>query len=139
MFERTTRRYEKPSFGLDSTIVDGETVAVTEEVVWQRPFCRLVHFKRAIEPSRPRRTPKVVLVAPMSGHFATLLRGTVETFLPNHEIYITDWQDARDVALSGGSFDLDDYVDYMQDIFRHFGGGVHGSPSVSRRFRCWPP
>jgi poly(3-hydroxybutyrate) depolymerase len=125
VFERTTRRYEKPTFGIDKTDVDGVTVGVTEEVVWQRPFCRLVHFKRAIDPARTEQDPRIILVAPMSGHFATLLRGTVETLLPNHEVYITDWQDAHDVPAIAGSFDLDDYIVYMQDMFRHFGGNVH--------------
>ena len=125
VFERTTRRYEKPVFGIPETEVDGLPVAVTEEVVWQRPFCRLVHFKRNIEPARAGKDPRIMLVAPMSGHFATLLRGTVETLLPNHEVYITDWQDARDVPMRAGAFDLDDYIIYMQDLFRHFGGDVH--------------
>ena len=123
VFERMTRRYDKPSFGVTSTMIDGESVDVTEEVVWQRPFCKLVHFKRATR--TPVDQPKLLLVAPMSGHYATLLRGTVETFLPNHEVYITDWQNARDVPISAGSFDLDDYIDTMSDIFRHFRGDVH--------------
>jgi poly(3-hydroxybutyrate) depolymerase len=125
VFERTTRRYDKPSFGVHTTKVDGNVVGVSEEVAWQRPFCRLVHFKRDIAPERAARDPRLLLVAPMSGHFATLLRGTVETFLPTHEVFITDWQDARDVPLSAGGFDLHDYVDYMGDLFRHFGGDVH--------------
>ncbi len=125
VFERTTRRYDKPQFGIASCLVDGNEVAVTEEVVWQRPFCRLIHFKRDLPAERAGRDPRLLLVAPMSGHFATLLRGTVQTFLPDHEVYITDWQHARDVPLMAGSFDLDDYVDYMRDIFRHFGGDVH--------------
>ncbi len=125
VFERTTRRYDKPTFGLPTTVVDGATVDVREEIVWQRPFCRLVHFKRDVAPERAARDPRILIVAPMSGHFATLLRGTVEAFLPNHEVYITDWQDARDVPLQAGNFDLDDYVDTMGDIFRHFGGDVH--------------
>jgi poly(3-hydroxybutyrate) depolymerase len=125
VFERTTRRYEKPTFGLSTTIVEGRPVAVTEEVVWERPFCQLVHFKRSIDETRAATDPRIILVAPMSGHFATLLRGTVEALLPGHEVYITDWQDARDVPLSGGNFDLDDYIDYMRDIFCHFGGDCH--------------
>lgn len=125
VFERTTRRYGKPAFDLPTTIIDGETVNVTEEVVWEKPFCRLIHFKRDIDTAKLGYQPKLLLVAPMSGHFATLLRGTVETFLPDHEVYITDWTDARDVPIIGGSFDLDDYVDYMADIFRHFGGDLH--------------
>ena len=125
MFERATRRYSKPDFGITRTRVDGQSVAVTEEIVWQTPFCRLLHFKRDIDPARAAQHPRLLLVAPMSGHFATLLRGTVETFLPDHEVYITDWQDARNVPLSAGSFDLDDYIDTMADMFRFFGGDVH--------------
>jgi len=125
VFERTTRRYDKPVFDVQATQVDGAHVAVTEEVVWRRPFCKLVHFKRDIAPERAAKDPRLLLIAPMSGHFATLLRGTVGTFLPNHEVYITDWQDARDIALTAGSFDLDDYITYVADMFRHFGGDVH--------------
>ncbi len=81
--------------------------------VWERPFCRLLHFERMFchMPRRPQ--PKLLIVAPMSGHYATLLRGTVEAFLPNHDVYITDWVDARMVPLSEGRFDLDDYIDYV--------------------------
>jgi poly(3-hydroxybutyrate) depolymerase len=125
VFERATRRYSKPEFGIASTRVGGRSVRVTEEVVWQTPFCRLVHFKRDIPPARAAQDPRLLLVAPMSGHFATLLRGTVETFLPEHEVYITDWQDARNVPVSAGRFDLDDYIDTMLAMFRFFGGDVH--------------
>ena len=125
VFERTTRRYERPTFGIDSTVIDGQKVDVTEEVVWQRPFCRLVHFKRTTAAASTTNDPRIILVAPMSGHFATLLRGTVETLLPDHEVYITDWQDAHDVPALAGAFDLDDYIVYMQDMFRHFRGDVH--------------
>ena len=125
VFERTTRRYEKPVFGIANTTVDGQRVAITEEVVWQRPFCRLIRFKRDIEESRNDKDPKIILAAPMSGHFATLLRGTVETLVKHHDVYITDWQDAHDVPALAGSFDLDDYIIYMQDMFRHFEGKVH--------------
>ena len=125
VFERTTRRYDKPGYRIDRTRVDGMDVGVSEEVVWQHPFCRLVHFKRHIPEARAARDPRLLLVAPMSGHFATLLRGTVETFLPDHDVYITDWQDARDVPLSAGAFHLEDYTDAMIAMFRHFGGDVH--------------
>ena len=125
VFERTTRRYDKPTFRIDDTIVDGRKVAVREEVTWQHPFCRLVHFKRDIPAARAARDPRLLIVAPMSGHFATLLRGTVEAFLPDHEVYITDWLDARDVPQSAGDFHLDDYIDAMIAMFRHFDGDVH--------------
>ncbi len=125
VFERTTRRYEKPQFRLAATRIDGAPVMVTEEIVWQRPFCRLIHFKRHIDPNRAARDPRILLVAPMSGHFSTLLRGTVETLLPDHEVFITDWLDARDVPLAAGSFDLDDYVDYVRDMLTELGGDVH--------------
>jgi poly(3-hydroxybutyrate) depolymerase len=125
VFERTTRRYGKPAFGLTSTTVDGVPTRVSEEIVWQHPFCRLVHFRREVPEARRARDPRLLLVAPMSGHFATLLRGTVETFLPDHEVYITDWQDAREVAASAGTFDLDTYIRVMRDIFRQFRGDVH--------------
>jgi poly(3-hydroxybutyrate) depolymerase len=120
LFERITRRYGKPIFGLDFTVVEGREVEVVERVVWERPFCKLVHFERQFAAAAPNQ-PKLVIVAPMSGHYATLLRGTVEAFLPTHEVYITDWADARDVPLAAGPFDLDDYVDYMQAIFSQLG------------------
>jgi poly(3-hydroxybutyrate) depolymerase len=124
VFERSTRRYEKPEFGLTSTLVDGEKVAVTEEIVWQRAFGRLIHFARALPPSHPNQ-PRILLVAPMSGHYATLLRGTVEAFLPRYEVYITDWSDARMVPLTAGHFGFDDYVDYVIEMLRHLGPNTH--------------
>ncbi len=97
-FEHMTRRFGKPRFGLAETIVDGQTVAVTEKTVLDLPWCALKHFSREMPAGRHRRPdPKVLMVAPMSGHYATLLRGTVEAFLPDHDVYITDWRDARDV------------------------------------------
>ena len=125
VFERTTRRYDKPVFGLGTTMVDGKAVAVTEQVVFERPFCNLLHFQRDIPATIANKQPRVLLVAPMSGHYATLLRGTVEAFLPGHEVYITDWKDARDVPLGLAHFDLDDYVDYVADMVRLFKGDVH--------------
>jgi poly(3-hydroxybutyrate) depolymerase len=125
LFERSTRRYRKPEWGIDSTTVGGERVAVNIKSVWQRPFCRLLHFERAFvrPPRRPQ--PKLLIVAPMSGHYPTLLRGTVETFLPNHDVYITEWIDARMVPLVDGRFDLDTYIDYIVSMFRTLGGDVH--------------
>jgi poly(3-hydroxybutyrate) depolymerase len=124
VFERTTRRYGKPEFDLPTTVVDGAEVAVTEKTVWSKPFCRLVHFERALPEGRAA-DPKVLIVAPMSGHYATLLRGTVEAMLPAHEVHITDWVDARMVPLAEGTFDLDDYIDYIIEMIHHLGEGVN--------------
>jgi poly(3-hydroxybutyrate) depolymerase len=121
LFHRITKRYDKPEFGLQRTTVDGAEVAVTERVEIQRPFCRLLHFERAVE----RDDPKVLLVAPLSGHFATLLRDTVRALLPAHEVYITDWADAKMVPVSEGPWHLDDYVDYVRDFIRHLGPDVN--------------
>jgi poly(3-hydroxybutyrate) depolymerase len=124
LFERITRRYGKPAFGFTRTVVDGVTVPVREEIVWERPFCSLIHFVRdGAQFVAPQ--PKLLIVAPMSGHYATLLRGTVEAFLPTHEVYITDWSNARMIPLAVGAFDLDDYIDYLRDIFAALGSGVH--------------
>ena len=102
LFERSTRRYGKPDWNIASTMVGGEQVPVHIATVWERPFCRLLHFERAFEhlPRRPQ--PRLLIVAPMSGHYPTLLRGTVEAFLPNHDVYITEWIDARMVPVSRG-------------------------------------
>lgn len=121
LFERATRRYAKPAFGISATIVDGATVSVSEETVWQRPFCRLLHFRK--ETTAPQ--PRVLVVAPMSGHFATLLRGTVRALLPAHDVYVTDWADASMVPIASGPFDLDDYVDDLIEMFGLFGGDLH--------------
>jgi poly(3-hydroxybutyrate) depolymerase len=115
LFERMTRRYGKPVFGFHKTTVDGVEVPVFEEEVWRKPFCRLLRFRREFEGRTPRQS-KLLLVAPMSGHYATLLRGTVEVFLPTHDVYITDWSDARATAVGDGRFDLDDYIDYLIEI-----------------------
>ena len=125
LFERSTRRYRRPEWGIDSTTVGAEKVPVHVSCVWERPFCRLLHFQRAF-PRPPRRPqPKLLIVAPMSGHYPTLLRGTVETFLPNHDVYITDWVDARMVPVAEGRFDLDDYIDYVISMLHVLGGDVH--------------
>ncbi len=125
VFERSTRRYGRPEWRISSALVGGERVSVTPTVVWQRPFCRLVHFERefAHKPQRPQ--PRLLIVAPMSGHYPTLLRGTVEAFLPNHDVYVTDWVDARMVPLTEGGFDLDDYIDYVIAMLHALGGDTH--------------
>jgi poly(3-hydroxybutyrate) depolymerase len=124
VFERMTRRYDKPAFGLDHTLIAGEAVDVTEKVVWSKPFCDLLHFERALPKSHDHH-PKILVVAPMSGHYATLLRGTVETLLPSADVYITDWKDAREVPLSDGGFDLDDYIDYVIEMIHALGPDTH--------------
>lgn len=124
LFERTTRRYGKPVFGLDTTTVGGIKIAVEERVVWERPFCKLVYFDRQLD-RRRKPQPKVLLVAPMSGHYATLLRGTVEALLPGHEVYVTDWVDARLVPMAAGRFDLDDYIDYVIAMLQTLGPDTH--------------
>lgn len=111
----------KPAFGLDFVEIDGKLVPVREEIECRKTFGQLKHFVR----EGAEKSPKLLIVAPMSGHFATLLRGTVERMLPNHDVYITDWRDARNVSLSEGSFDLDDYIDYLIDFLEHIGPGAH--------------
>ena len=126
LFERTTRRYGKPEWGLPTTPRSTAYAHPVEvRVVWEKPFCRLLYFDRKL--TRPLRSPqpRVLIVAPMSGHYATLLRGTVEAFLPTHEVYITDWSDARMVPLTEGRFDLDDYVDYVIEMLHVLGGNMH--------------
>jgi poly(3-hydroxybutyrate) depolymerase len=125
LFERSTRRYRKPEWGIDSTTVGGEKISVNIKSIWQRSFCQLLHFERAFERPPRRPQPKLLIVAPMSGHYPTLLRGTVQTFLPNHDVYVTEWVDARMVPLAEGRFDLDDYIDYIISILHLLGGDVH--------------
>ncbi len=121
---RLGKHYEKPTWDLHETEVNGQRVSVLEEVVVQKPFCKLIHFKRAL-PAKAGHSPRVLLVAPLSGHHATLLRDTVRALLPEHDVYITDWIDARLVPLSAGPFHLDDYVHYVQDFLRLLGPRVH--------------
>lgn len=124
VFERATRRYGKPDFGLTHTVIGDEEVSVHEKTVWSKPFCNLKHFERVL-PAGAKPGPRILMVAPMSGHYATLLRGTVETMLPHADIYITDWIDARMVPLQEGTFDLDDYIDYVIEMIRFLGPDTH--------------
>ncbi|ORE92862.1 polyhydroxyalkanoate depolymerase [Aurantimonas sp. 22II-16-19i] len=124
LFERTTRVYGKPEFGLHETTIRGLRVPVADKPVWKKPFCNLLHFERAL-PKGHGKDPRILIVAPMSGHYATLLRGTVEALLPYADVYITDWKDARSVPLAAGSFSLDDYVDYVIEILQFLGPDTH--------------
>jgi poly(3-hydroxybutyrate) depolymerase len=125
LFERATRRYGKPTFDIDEVTVEGRAVPVSEEIVWRKPFCELRHFQRTFPEDQQPKSSKVLIVAPMSGHYATLLRGTLQTMLERHDVYITDWVDARMVPVGQGTFDLDDYVDYLIELFQMFKGDVH--------------
>ncbi len=119
MFERTTRRYGKPQFEITDTILDDDLIAVEEVVCLTKPFCRLLNFHKMTDVKKKQH--KLLIVAPMSGHYATLLRGTVEAMLPHYDVYITDWIDARMVPALDGSFGLDDYVDYVTEFLHHLG------------------
>lgn len=121
VFAHSSETRGKPAFGLTETVIDDETVAVTEDIVDRKPFGQLKRFVREGRDG----DPKLLIVAPMSGHFATLLRGTVERMLPAHDVYITDWRDARNVPLAEGGFDLDDYIDYVIDWLGVIGPGAH--------------
>jgi poly(3-hydroxybutyrate) depolymerase len=112
----------KPAFGLTHTTIAGEQVAVEEEIVLRKAFGQLKRFKRAGTAGEP----KLLIVAPMSGHYATLLRGTVERMLPVADVYITDWRDAKQVPLADGKFDLDDYIDYITEFLEVIGKSGDG-------------
>ena len=114
LIARAGLTHERPPFGIDSVMVGNRDVAVREEAADVTPFGTLLHFKKDIDAAQPR----VLLVAPLSGHFATLLRGTVRTMLPEHDVYITDWHNARDVPLREGRFGFDEYVDAPHPLSR---------------------
>lgn len=121
LFERVTRRFGEPDWMIHSTRINEQDVPIQQEIVVEKPFCQLIHFKRATE----RRDPRVLLVAPMSGHYATLLRGTVEALLPHHDVYVTDWTDARQVPLTAGRFNLDDFITYLREFMSLLGPDTH--------------
>ena len=113
--------HARPDYGIDTVRVGDADVAVTEEIALDTPFASLLHFRKDI----PEQQPRVLLVAPMSGHFATLLRGTVRTLLRDHDVYITDWKNARDVPLADGTFDLDSFVEHLILFMETVGPGGH--------------
>lgn len=124
---RLGKDYEKPQFGLTSTVVDQKTINIVEEVAYKKPFCRLLHFKKDLSDNEiaALQHPKVLVVAPLSGHHSTLLRDTVRGLLEDHDVYITDWTDARMVPMSEGEFHLHDYIYYVQDFIRKLGPDLH--------------
>lgn len=125
VFESVTKRYGKPVFGISETSINGLPVSITEKIVHAKPFCNLIHFERDQATAGNRNDPKVLLIAPMSGHYATLLRGTVKSMINEHELYITDWTDARNVPIAEGRFDLDDFIDYIIDFVQVLGPNTH--------------
>ena len=124
---RLSKEYEKPLFNIGEVPVDGKPVGITEEVVETKPFCRLIHFKKDLSArqSAAFKQPTVLVVAPLSGHHSTLLRETVRALLQEHDVFITDWTDARMVPVEAGEFHLHDYVYYVQDFIRTLGPDVH--------------
>lgn len=122
LFERVTDYYEEPAWDLDFTEIDEKPVPIDYQIVQARPFCHLLHFRRM---KRLDPQPKVLMVAPLSGHYATLLRGTVREFLPDHEVYITDWRNVRDVPVEHGTFTFDDYVEYLMEFMDYLGRDTH--------------
>ncbi len=125
VFNRVTKRYGKPEWGLESTRVDGVEVPLIEEVVSKSAFCDLLHLRKATRKPGAADQPKTLIIAPMSGHYATLLRGTVTAMLPEHDVYITDWRDARDIPLVMGRFDLNDFIDHIIAFIEHLGENTH--------------
>ncbi len=133
LMHRLGKDYEKPEFGLRTVEVDGVAVAIHERIEINKPFCELRRFKRfSDDPAtldKLKEQPAVLIVAPLSGHYATLLRDTVKTMLKDHKVYITDWKNARLIPLSEGEFSLDDYVNYVQEFIRHL-QGIYGNCHV---------
>lgn len=129
LMHRLSKAYEKPEFNIHSVSIDDHDVAVQQQVAIDKPFCRLLRFKRFTDHlptlTRMKAQPTVLVVAPLSGHHSTLLRETVRELLHDHKVYITDWTDARMVPVEAGAFTLDDYVVYIQDFIRHIGPEVN--------------
>jgi poly(3-hydroxybutyrate) depolymerase len=129
LMHRLSKEYEKPEFSITSVQVAGIDVAVQEQVAIEKPFCRLLRFKRFTDDlpmlTRMKDQPTVLVVAPLSGHHSTLLRDTVRELLKDYKVFITDWTDARMVPLDAGPFHLDDYVTYVQEFVRHIGADVN--------------
>lgn len=121
MMMRAGLTFARPAYGINTVTVGNREVPVIEEPVLATPFGTLLRFRKDIDTAQP----KVLLLAPLSGHFATLLRGTVRTLLPDHDVYITDWHNARDVPLSEGRFGFDDYVDHVVRFMEAIGEGAH--------------
>jgi poly(3-hydroxybutyrate) depolymerase len=129
LFANLTRRYGKPAWKVDSVEIDGHPVRVRPTEVWSSPWCKLTHFARDMadlrKAGRRELEPAVLIVAPLSGHYATLLRGTVQAFLQDHEVFITEWSNARDVSIAEGRFDFHDYIDHVRKMLQLLGPRPH--------------
>jgi poly(3-hydroxybutyrate) depolymerase len=129
LFANLTRRYGKPDWMIDSVEINGTTVRVRPTTEWSTPWCKLTHFARDMSDLRragkTELEPAVLIAAPLSGHYATLLRGTVEAFLQDHEVFITEWTNARDVPVMEGRFDFHDYIDHIREMLRQLGPRPH--------------
>ncbi len=129
MFSNMTRRYGKPEWGIDRVEIEGVDVRVRQVTAWSSPWCRMIHFARdrndLRRAGRATFEPAVLIVAPLSGHYATLLRGTVKQFLKDHEVYVADWSNARNVPVLEGRFDFYDYIDHVRDMMRALGSRPH--------------
>jgi polyhydroxyalkanoate depolymerase len=130
-FECATRAYESPAFDITSTRVDGVTIDVQARLITERPFWRLIEFKRNLEKARAEQDPNILIVAPLSGQHATLVSGAIEALLPMHNVRVTDFQYARDVPLAAGEFGLDDFIDDVRNQIEHFSGDVHVFAAVA--------
>jgi len=129
MFSNLTRRYGKPDWGIDKIDIEGVDVRVRQVIAWSSPWCRMIHFARdrndLRRAGRAQFEPAVLIVAPLSGHYATLLRGTVKQFLQDHEVYVADWTNARQVPVLEGRFDFYDYIDHVREMLRALGSRPH--------------
>jgi poly(3-hydroxybutyrate) depolymerase len=129
LFESVTRRYGKPDWGLEVVNIGGKPVRTTQQIIWSSPWVRLIRFARNVgdlkRAGRPVAAPSVLIVAPLSGHYATLLRGTVEAFIQDHDVYVSDWSNARQVPMLDGRFDFYDYIDHVRDMLSQIGPRAH--------------
>ncbi|HQT81723.1 MAG: hypothetical protein B7Z60_05825 [Ferrovum sp. 37-45-19] len=122
VFEEFSGIHEKPKWQLHEIMVDGVAYRVEDEVVLKRAYCQLVHFKKV---NYHRKQPRLFIIAPYSGHYSTLLRQTVETFLPDHDVYITDWLNCKNISIASDLFNLNDFIDYLVDFMHFLGSGTH--------------
>ena len=129
LFANVTRRYPKPEWGIETATVNGVEVRVRETTVWESPWCKVTQFDRDMADMRRAGKlaldPAVLIVAPLSGHYATLLRGTVKAFIPDHAVFMTEWSNARDVPMMDGRFDFHDYIDHIREILTQLGPRPH--------------